>query len=70
MKNITEHSRQLRAKTATAWTKQKIAEGKIRQILLKLDSAIADEFDAICREMGVSRPQGLKALCQLYRDKA
>nr|DAU94668.1 MAG TPA: antitoxin [Caudoviricetes sp.] len=65
----TEHSKKLRAKTATARNKQLIADGKLKQISLKLDADTAAEFDAILSEFGASRPQAIKALCEFYRTQ-
>ncbi|MGX2949358.1 hypothetical protein ACWIUA_00420 [Ursidibacter sp. B-7004-1] len=68
MANLTEHSRKLRAKTALEHTKRSLAEGKTRQILLRMDTTLADEFDAVLSELGSSRPQAIKALCEFYRN--
>ncbi|AEC18414.1 hypothetical protein [Gallibacterium anatis] len=65
--SMTEHSRRVRAETARRLNDKAIAEGRARRILMQLPAEVADEFDAICAEMGVSRPQALKALCELYR---
>lgn len=67
MAQLTEHSRKLRAKTALEHTKKSLAEGKTRQILLRMDAALADEFDAVLKEFGGSRPEAIKALCEFYR---
>lgn len=65
--SMTEHSRRVRAETSRRLNDKAIAEGRARRILMQLPAEVADEFDAICAEMGVSRPQALKALCELYR---
>ncbi|KGQ39949.1 hypothetical protein JP28_12805 [Gallibacterium anatis] len=65
--SMTEHSRRVRAETARRLNDKAISEGRARRILMQLPAEVADEFDAICAEMGVSRPQALKALCELYR---
>lgn len=65
--SMTEHSKKLRAKTASAHTKKALEDGKIRRILLQMPTELADEFDAILAELGNSRPQGVKALCEIYR---
>ncbi|MBE2898395.1 hypothetical protein HPC37_06140 [Pasteurellaceae bacterium 20609_3] len=65
----TEHSKKLRAKTAAAHNKALLASGKVKRILLQLDANVAAEFDAIVSELNVSRPQALKALCELYRQQ-
>lgn len=63
----TEHSKKLRAKTAAAYTKRALEDGSIRRIMLQLQREDADEFDAIAKAEGLSRPQALKMLCALYR---
>lgn len=68
MAQLTEHSRKLRAKTALEHTKKSLAEGKTRQMLIRMDAALADEFDEILSELGHSRPEGIKALCEIYRN--
>ncbi|QLB44846.1 hypothetical protein [Mannheimia pernigra] len=65
----TEHSRKLRAETARRLNDKALAEGKARRILMQLSAEVADEFDAICAELGVSRPQAIKTLCEMYRAK-
>ncbi|MDY4279755.1 MAG: hypothetical protein SOX56_01505 [[Pasteurella] mairii] len=64
----TEHSKKLRLKTSAEWNKKQIADGKIRQISLKLETELANEFDAILSELGNNRSQGIKALCEFYRQ--
>lgn len=68
----TEHSKRLRAKTAAAYNKKVLAEGKTRRILLQLDAELANEFDAILAELSQNggRPQGIKKLCEIYRNLA
>lgn len=63
----TDHSKKLRAKTATAHTKKALEKGEIRRILLQMPTELANEFDAILAELGNSRPQAIKALCEFYR---
>ncbi|WP_439236707.1 hypothetical protein [Lonepinella koalarum] len=64
---ITEHSKKLRAKTAHEWNKKMLEQGKVQRISLQLATDTAQEFDAICAELGVARPQAIKTLCELYR---
>ncbi|MEE3608244.1 hypothetical protein [Avibacterium paragallinarum] len=64
---MTEHSKKLRAKTAAAHTQKALEEGKVRRILLQMPTDLANEFDEILAELGNSRPQGIKALCEIYR---
>lgn len=63
----TEHSRKLRAETARRLNDKALAEGTARRILMQLPAAVADEFDAIAKELGLSRPQAIKKLCEVYR---
>lgn len=62
----TEHSKKLRAKTAAEHLKRKLADGSLRQYGIKLPKEDADLFDRIVEELGVSRPQAIKALCEFY----
>lgn len=64
----TEHSKALRRKTAAAHTKKLRAEGKIKQISLSLPTELAGEFDAVLAELGKNRVEGIKALCEFYRQ--
>ena len=64
----TEHSKKLRAKNTAEWNKKQMAEGKVKSISMKLDTDLANEFDAILAELGDSRPKGIKALCEFYRS--
>lgn len=63
----TEHSRQLRIKTANAWNKKQLEEGKVKRMTLQFSADDADELDAIAKELGLSRPQAIKRLCEVYR---
>ncbi|MDH3000649.1 hypothetical protein A1D23_09475 [Chelonobacter oris] len=65
----TEHSKKLRVKGAAAWNKKQLADGVAKRMTLQLPADIADEFDAICAELGLSRPQALKRLCEAWRGK-
>lgn len=64
----TEHSRKLRAKTASEWTQKQISEGKIKQVKMNLSAELTDEFDALVAEQGTSRPKTLKMLIDFYRS--
>lgn len=64
----TEHSKKLRAKTASEWAKKQMNEGHIRQIAMKINAELADEFDELCAKMDSSRPQTLKALIDFYNQ--
>ncbi|MDP8173140.1 hypothetical protein QJU93_07190 [Pasteurella skyensis] len=65
---LTEHSRKLRSKTAQAHTKKQLAEGVVRQVLIKAPTEVLNEFDTIAQELGLSRPKLLEFLCKQYRD--
>ncbi|HBP31096.1 MAG TPA: hypothetical protein DD666_17005 [Advenella kashmirensis] len=65
----TEHSRKLRAKTATESAKRLIAAGIIKKITFRLNTDLANEFDAIAHERGLSRPATLQMLCDMYRQQ-
>lgn len=62
----TEHSRKLRAKTAAEHVKRKLADGSLRQYGFKLTREDADLFDRVVNEMGLSRPQTIKTLCEFW----
>lgn len=64
----TEHSKKLRSKTASAYNKKALENGKVKAISLRLDAALADEFDAILAELADNRPNGIKKLCEIYRN--
>ncbi|AEC18488.1 hypothetical protein P375_08160 [Gallibacterium genomosp. 2] len=64
----TEHSKKLRAKTAAAYNKKALEEGKVKAISLRLDADLATEFDAVLSELASTRPQGIKKLCEIYRN--
>lgn len=66
--SMTAHSKKLRAKTAAAHTKKLLESGAVRRILLQMPADLADEFDAVLAELGTSRPQAIKALCEFYRN--
>ncbi|KMK51485.1 hypothetical protein RO21_06105 [[Actinobacillus] muris] len=67
MTELSQQQKQKRDERALAFVKKSLADGKSRQILLRMDKAIADEFDAVLAEFGGSRPQAIKALCEFYR---
>lgn len=70
MTEISEQLRKRKIATARQFNDKALQEGSARRILMQLPSEVADEFDAICAEMGVSRPQAIKKLCEMYRAKA
>lgn len=66
---MTEHSKKLRAKTANERNKRLLAEGKIKQFSVRLDTELADEFNAILDEIGGTKAHAIKVLCEVYRKQ-
>lgn len=64
----TEHSKKLRAKTAAEWSKKQLAEGNLKRMTLQLSTEVAELFDDVAAELGLSRPQTLKAVLEFYRS--
>lgn len=64
----TEHSKKLRAKTAAEWSKKQLAEGNLKRMTLQLSTEVAELFDGVAAELGLSRPQTLKAVLEFYRS--
>lgn len=64
----TEHSKKLRAKNAAEWQKKQLAEGKLKQVSLKLSPEVLAEFDSVCEKLSLSRPQALKVLLEHYQS--
>lgn len=62
----TEHSRQLRAKTAAAHTKRKLADGSLKQYGMQLKREDAELFERVSAEIGGSRPNVIKTLCEFW----
>ncbi|MFC0973973.1 hypothetical protein ACFGY8_04260 [Pasteurella multocida] len=63
----TEHSKKLRAKNAAEYNKKVLASGQAKRILMQLPADVANAFDSIAAELGVSRPECLRILCESYR---
>lgn len=63
----TEHSRKLRQKTANEYNKRMLAEGKIKQINLRLSAELADEFNALLKQLGETKPKAIKAIIEHYK---
>lgn len=63
----TEHSKKLRAKTAAEWQKKQLAEGNIKRLSLQLPKEIAELFDEVAQELGLSRPQTLKTVLEAFK---
>ena len=64
----TEHSKKLRGKTANEWHKKQREAGVKKQIAMLADTAIAEEFNMLCEQMGLSKPKALKALMDFYKN--
>ncbi len=64
----TEHSRKLRAKTAAESVKRLLAAGILKQFSFRLKTELANEFDAIAKERGLSRPATMQLLVDTYRQ--
>lgn len=67
MAKLSETTRKRKIERANEWNKNALEQGTVRRILMQLPTEIADEFDAIAQELGVSRPQAIKKLCEMYR---
>ncbi|STO64780.1 Uncharacterised protein [Haemophilus parahaemolyticus] len=63
----TEHSKALRAKTANERNKRLREAGLVKAITLQLPTETAEEFNAILKELGNSRTESVKTLCEFYR---
>lgn len=67
MSQISEELRKRKITRANEWNKSALESGAVRRILMQLPADVADEFDSICAELGLSRPQALKVLCERFR---
>lgn len=65
----TEHSKQLRMKTAHEHDKRLREQGLIKNINLRLPIDLFYEFDALAKELGVNRVQCLRILLEQYHSK-
>lgn len=63
----TEHSRKLRPKTASEYNKRMLKEGKIKQVNLRLSAELADEFNALLKQLGENKPKAIKAIIEHYK---
>lgn len=63
----TEHSKKLRAQTASAWQKKQIEEGKLKRVAMVLPVEVVELFDEIAKELALSRPQTLKTVLEAFR---
>lgn len=65
--SYTEHSKKLRAKTAAEYNRRMLAEGKVKQFSVRMETPVADEFSAVLAEIGGSKASAIKRLCEIYR---
>lgn len=65
---LTEHSRQLRIRTAAAHTKAKLKSGEYRTFTLTGRAEDMDIVDAAIARAGGSRVQALKKICAAYLE--
>ncbi|NBI12531.1 hypothetical protein GVX81_02610 [[Haemophilus] felis] len=70
MAQLSETTRKRKIERANEWNKIALENGVARRILMQLPAEVADEFDAIAKELGLSRPQAIKRLCEVYRSQA
>ncbi|CAM2909686.1 hypothetical protein N5918_10095 [Glaesserella parasuis] len=66
--SMTEHSRKLRSKTANEYNKRMLAEGKVKQFSVRMETPIADEFASVLAEIGGTKAEAIKKLCEIYRQ--
>lgn len=65
----TEHSRKLRVKTAQAHVKKLLESGTVKQFTVRLPTETADELNAILAEIGGTKTQAIKTLCEMYHNQ-
>lgn len=58
----TEHSKALRAKTASEHQKRKLEAGEISKIGLTLPTDLLNRFDKYCKGNNLSRPKAIEQL--------
>ena len=64
----TEHSKELRRKTAAAHRKQQLAEGKIKSINLTLPMDDFLALEDLGKALNLSRPKLIKTLVEFYNE--
>lgn len=66
---MTDHSVALRQKTAAEW--QRDNKDKFDQVLIRAPSStgIVEELKAVLDDIGGTRPEAIKKLCEIYRNK-
>lgn len=62
----TEHSRKLRAETATEYNRQKLKSGEVKAISLKLKPDLLEQFDNLGSDLSLSRPAVIAFLLDHY----
>lgn len=66
---LSENAKKNKLEYIREYNRKAVYSGKVRAINLKAETSILDEFDAISQELGLTRPQTLKALCEIYRNQ-
>lgn len=66
--SYTEHSKKLRAKTAAEYNRHMLAKGKVKQFSVRMETSIADELNAVLAEIGGTKANAIKRLCEIYRQ--
>lgn len=64
--SYTEHSKELRRRTAAKHRKMQIEQGIIKTFNLTLKTELYERFESIKKAEGMSRPQLIAYLCDLY----
>ncbi|STZ77199.1 hypothetical protein [Bergeriella denitrificans] len=66
----TEHSKKLRAKTAAAHNKAKLASGERKTLSLNGKAEEIDTINAAIAKAGGSKVKALSAICAFYLENA
>lgn len=67
--SMTEHSRKLRIKTAQEHVKKLLESGTVKQFTVRLPTETFQDLNTILSELGGSKAQAIKALCEIYRNQ-
>lgn len=62
----TEHSKKLRNQASMARVKRLLESGVEKQFGVRMATADVDRLNAILAEIGGTKAQGLKVLCDIY----
>lgn len=65
---MNEEKRKKRNKKIMDCTKKAMQEGRIKQVLLRLKTEDAEEFDEIAKELNLSRSELIKYLCKIHKE--